>query len=110
MSVPVLSSLTKYQRAICADSLVEANFEDGAAIVTQDEEADAFFVIKTGEVVCMQTQDGSESELGVLGAGDYFGEIALMAKKPRVATCKAKGVVTCLRFPGKTFDRCASAK
>lgn len=62
-SVPVLSSLTKYLRAMCADGLTEESFEDGAAIVTQGEEADAFFIVKAGEVVCLQTVDGAESEL-----------------------------------------------
>lgn len=42
----------------------------------------------------------------VLGGGDYFGEIGLMGKRARVATCKAKGAATCLKIPGKTFEKC----
>eukprot|EP01052_Picozoa_sp_SAG31_P042368 SAG31_NODE_6706_length_1917_cov_1.787679_2_plen_152_part_00 len=102
--VPVLFSLTKYQRAMCADSLTEICFEDGTAIVTQDEAADAFFIIKIGEVICTQKNGGVETELRVLGCGDYFGEIGLMAQRARVATCTAKGPTTCLRIPAKTFD------
>lgn len=58
----------------------------GEVIVREGEVADRFFIITRGEVEVTQ----GVRAIGTLGAGEYFGEIGLLAGEPRVATVRAR--------------------
>lgn len=67
-----------------------AHFEPGAAIVTQGEIGDRFYVIARGKVEVLRDQpDGGAVWLATLGPGEYFGEVALLKDLPRTATVRA---------------------
>jgi hypothetical protein len=57
----------------------------GAAVVRQGELGDEYFVVVTGRL--MVAKDGED--VGELGRGDGFGEIALIREVPRTATVRA---------------------
>jgi signal transduction histidine kinase len=68
----------------------------GAAVFRENDEADRLYVILEGEVRivrCDRRPDGSavETQLAVLGRGDYFGEMALLSDGRRTASviCQA---------------------
>src|SRR5207244_4836583 len=61
------------------------HFEPGDIIFNQGDLGDSVYVIRTGE--CDVIRDGAA--LAVLGAGDYFGAMAVMSEKTRNATGKA---------------------
>ena len=63
------------------------NFEAGRVVVRQGEVGDSMFVVRRGSVKLLRRdEDGRETHLGTLGAGDYFGELALITNKVRRAT------------------------
>ncbi len=64
-------------------------YEAGAVIVRQDEPGDCMFVIQEGQVVATLEKDGQETTLGLLGPGDFFGEMCVFEKQPRSATVRA---------------------
>jgi len=59
----------------------------------------SFYIIKHGTATCIQADPhGNQQEVAQLTAGDYFGEAALLASKPRQATVKAKGRNDTLKY------------
>jgi len=71
-------------------SLIHVVAEPGTEIVRQGDHGDRFYVIDSGEVdVSVNGEDA-----GTMGAGDHFGEIALLRDVPRTATVTAKSEVS----------------
>ena len=66
-----------------------AHYEPGEAIVSQGEIGDRFYVIAKGRVEVVREHDGALLRLATLGAGEHFGEVALMKDLPRNASVKA---------------------
>jgi len=86
-----------------ADCLEEESFENGHCIFKQGAVGDLFFIIRSGEVrVTKNNDDGSENEVAVLGAGDFFGDKALIKEEKRSANIYAKSDLKCY-----TLDRTA---
>ena len=62
-------------------------------------------VIVSGSVkVVKKLASGAELELGILGPGQFVGEIALLNESPRSATVISRGLTECLVLPKSSFD------
>lgn len=105
--VSILESLDKWERLTVADALEPCTFQEGENIVTQGESGEEFFIIVEGAAVVLQrkTEDGEYIEVGQLGPSDYFGEIALLLKRPRAATVTAKATLKCVKLDRARFER-----
>ncbi|HLO28567.1 MAG TPA: cyclic nucleotide-binding domain-containing protein, partial [Anaerolineales bacterium] len=75
--------------AAIAGELDEVPYSAGSVIFAQDGKADNFYLIYGGSVRIVRKQQGKEFELARLVKGDYFGEMALIAKRRRSATVTA---------------------
>ena len=88
--VPLFEDLSKRELQRLATSFKETNFSAGGEIATEGQRGVGFFVIGEGEVAYLV--DGQEKGRG--GAGDYFGEVALIDEGARTATVRAVTDVT----------------
>ena len=97
-NVPLFSGLSVESLAeIEQHSSVKA-FRKNAIIISQDDKSDSLYVILTGRVkVFVSGEDGREAVLNHQGAGDYFGDLALIDGQPRGRACCVGGVRTVLQ-------------
>jgi small-conductance mechanosensitive channel/CRP-like cAMP-binding protein len=78
-------------------------FGDGEIIVRQDEPGQSAYVVCDGQV--RVTLEPGETELAVLGAGSYFGEMSLLTGDVRTATVRSHGDCRVLEITPAEFRR-----
>jgi CRP-like cAMP-binding protein len=83
-----------------ADRAVEVDFPEGRAIVRQGEVGTGFFLITTGRARVVR--DGAT--IAELGPGDFFGELSLLDREPRIATVTAEAPTTCMAIASWEFE------
>jgi CRP-like cAMP-binding protein/predicted ThiF/HesA family dinucleotide-utilizing enzyme len=89
------------------DSAEERLWEQGSVIVRQGDPGDDFFVILEGEIQVELEDESGEREpeiIARLGPGEYFGELALLAGKPRNASIVAATRCVVLRVERESFE------
>ena len=80
-------------------------YKDGETIVQQGEMGDCMYVVQSGRVEVVRTEDSHEVKLAELPAGAFFGEMALFEKEVRSATVRAVGDVRVLTVDKRTLLR-----
>ena len=94
--VPLFNELNQRQLKRLAARFKERRFLPGATVVRQGKMSGVgFFVVVAGEAAV--SVDGKE--VARLGAGDHFGELALIAQRERTATVTAETALDCLEIP-----------
>jgi hypothetical protein len=90
LQVPIFSVLAPRIADRMAREAVEVTASGGTTLVTEGEAGNLFYVLAEGNVLV--TRDGTT--LRQLGAGDSFGELALLRNAPRSASVVAVDDVT----------------
>lgn len=86
--VPILSTLSDYERSKIADTLETQKFAAGTVIIKEGDIGEAFYLLESG--VAEAYKQGTEKPVKAYCKGDYFGELALLNHAPRAATVVAK--------------------
>jgi len=66
-------------------------YEDKQVIFEEGERGDRMFVVESGYVRIYRTRSGKNIEYGIIGPGEFFGEMAMFAEHKRSASAQAKG-------------------
>jgi CRP-like cAMP-binding protein/ferredoxin len=103
-SVPIFASLTKDFIDHLRDRVELLRFSPGQVICRQGEAADSFYLVRIGFVKVSENRPGGELVLAYLARGGYFGEIALLNRTPRTATCTALDHVEAVRISREDFQ------
>jgi small-conductance mechanosensitive channel/CRP-like cAMP-binding protein len=76
------------------DELLKAgdanHFGRGEAVIDEGTEGDSMFILLQGAAQVSVSKNGSLIRVGVLRAGDCFGEMSLLTGEPRTATVRAE--------------------
>ena len=98
--VPLFANLSKRELEEVASIADEIDFREGKELIREGARGREFFVLLDGAVDV--TQDGHR--INQLGAGDFFGEIALVLPSAiRTATVTASTDVEALVVTGQDF-------
>lgn len=110
----IFELLNDRQLSRVADVVEEESFTEGQVVFKEGEKGLKLYIVKEGQVVIKQAlpeeertvnaKGKEESKLiGILKAGDYFGERALLTDEPRSATIEAVGSAVCLSIDSESF-------
>lgn len=86
-NVPLFSGLPKEALTEIEQHGTVKSYKKNVIVINQDDETYSLYVILSGSVkVFVSGEDGREAVLNHQEAGDYFGDLALIDKQPRVAS------------------------
>ncbi|MFL5827630.1 MAG: FAD-dependent oxidoreductase [Thermoleophilaceae bacterium] len=92
-----------------ARGATHAHYEAGETVFDEGDAGDSLFMILSGRVEVSKRFDGEPRVVRMLGAGEYFGEMALLGRYPRSATTRALTAVDLLVLPGSDFSALAES-
>ncbi len=86
-NIPLFDELEQDERDALTRRLNIRQFPKNAVIILDGDESDSLYIILAGKVKVFLTDDeGKEVILNYQGAGEYFGEMALLDESPRSAS------------------------
>lgn len=104
-SVPIFSAIDDPKFIDQLKARVELlHYDPGQPIIREGEEGDAFYLIRVGCVKVSKSLPGGEMVLSYLSRGEYFGEMALLDRSPRMASVFALDHVEVVRIRKTDFD------
>lgn len=109
-SIPLFSQLSDADLLAMASQAREVTYEPGHAIVQQGTQGETFYSVRSG-VVAVESEDQARRTRVVarLGAGDCFGETALVDDGLRTATVRAMTETVVIELGRAAFEKvCAT--
>ena len=97
--VSFFSSISEQDLAAVAEQADEVSVTAGSVLAREGDVGDKFFVIESGTA---EVTRGGEP-VAKLGAGDFFGEIALIREERRTATVTATSPMVLIVMTGSSF-------
>src|SRR4030042_1675161 len=88
--IPIFASLGDEDRRCLAEHIGRQSFRKGSTLFRRGEAGNALYIIIRGQIrIFASTRQGNEITLARLGAGEFFGEMALLDGQPRSANAEA---------------------
>ena len=103
-SVPLFASVGEEFLKYLKEKVELVSYNQNDVICKEGEEADAFYLIRSGMVRVSQSMPGGEMVRTYLSRGEYFGEIGLLRSIKRIATCTALDAVDVVKIPAAEFN------
>jgi serine/threonine-protein kinase len=79
-------------------------FRPGEVLIHEGDVGDTAYMIVSGRCRAYRTVGGDTETLAVMGAGDVFGEMALLLDEPRMSSVEALDLVTVLLLDKHTMN------
>jgi CRP-like cAMP-binding protein/ferredoxin-like protein FixX len=103
-SVPLFATVGDEFLNYLKEKVELVSYNQNDVICKEGEEADAFYLIRSGMVRVSQAMPGGEMVRTYLSRGEYFGEIGLLRSIKRIATCTALDVADVVKIPAAEFN------
>ena len=96
----ILADLPSRELDALASRLVRERFPPGAVVIREGEPGESFYLVASGQAEVIV---GGQRR-NILGGGTYFGEIALLFDRPRMATVRALTPLDVLKLHRQDFE------
>jgi NADH dehydrogenase len=83
--------------------VTQEHFEPGEDVFRQGDLGDRMFIILSGRAEVLRDDSGRGTKLAEIGAGEYFGEMALLDQTTRRATVRCLEPMNVLSLPKREF-------
>jgi CRP/FNR family transcriptional regulator, cyclic AMP receptor protein len=104
--VPLFSELSRADLERIARVAVPRSYPVGARVFHEGDHSDACYVIRSGDLrVTREHPDGRAITLATLGAGDFFGELAMLDGEARSASVETLSDAELLALPAGDLRR-----
>ena len=98
------SGLTPVDIRPLVDSAVTEEISAGKPVITEgDTEDKDIFIVRFGSMRVEKQSEGQATFLGLIPAGNLFGEMGVIDGQPRMSTVKAAVKSEVIRLPGASF-------
>ena len=102
----IFKSLSDPEVAALSKIVDEKSYPAGTAIFYENMKGEAMYIVVSGQVrLSKMLAEGEEKTLTVMGAGDYFGENALLEEGPRPVTAIVSQESTLLVIKRSAFNK-----
>ena len=88
--------------------ITQEHFEPGEEVFHQGDVGDRIYIIVNGQAEVVREDGDMEVMLARLGAGEYFGEMALLKQSSRSATVRCTSPMDTLSLPKREFSMLAA--
>lgn len=95
--------LTPAELAIVDGLVHERTFLNDEVVFDEGDDGQAIYIVLEGEVIICRQGRPDDGRLALLGAGSFFGELALLDEGPRAAQARAVGNCRLLVFFREDF-------
>jgi len=102
--IPLFTSLSESSLTALAKGCRFISVEKGDILFFQADDSDAAFVVQTGRVsIILNSPDGREMVINEMRAGDLFGELGILTRRPRSTSAIAHSKSELLLIPRDVF-------
>ncbi len=106
-AVPLFAGLPASDLQAISDLAVTRQFRKNTLVICEGDHSDSLYIILDGKVkVFLNDEDGREVTLNLQGAGEYFGELALLDEAPRSASVMTVEETRLAVIGKPAFDDC----
>jgi CRP-like cAMP-binding protein len=102
-TLSLFASLAPREIAIVDQLLHERHYVQNEVIFDENEEAQALYIVLSGKVLICRQGNPSAGKIVDLGAGQFFGDMALLDDFPRSAQARALEDCTLVAFYREDF-------
>lgn len=88
--IRLFSSLNRRELAVVQALRHERQYLAGEVVFDEGDEGEAIYAIVSGEMEILRADGERQLRLALLGAGEVFGELALLDQAPRAAQARAR--------------------
>lgn len=107
--VPLFSELSETELGRIADVAIPRSYPKGVRVFHEGDRSDACYIVRSGDLrVTREHPDGRAITLATLGAGDIFGELAMLDGEARSASVEALSECELLALPAGDVRRLLS--